>query len=89
MRGLQINATNKPRKGYVNGGMVASPDAALPPIDWASHPQGMPRNGGGSVSLFNYFDIDSLRQAVLSHPDTEKAVVVYAAENGQKIKTAW
>lgn len=75
--------------GYVDGGLVASPDAGLAPIDWASHPQGMPANGGGRVTLYNLFDQDALRKAVLSHPDTEKAVVVYATQNGQTIKASF
>ena len=74
------------RRGYAEGGVITA----------APEPQGRfgESTGGRAPSvnnmrLYNYFDMDSLAQALARHPAMEKSIVNVASENGQAIQAEW
>lgn len=74
-------------RSYAEGGVITA----------GSEPRGQFGDGAAtrapavnnSMHLYNYFDLDSLAQALANHPTIEKAVVNYAGQNGQSIRAEW
>ncbi len=73
-------------RGYADGGSIT---AGAEPLGRYSDggTRGNPVNN--SLRLYNYFDLDTMMQAIANHPLLEKAVVNYASQNGQAIKAEW
>ncbi|MBS0218077.1 MAG: phage tail length tape measure family protein [Proteobacteria bacterium] len=75
--------------GYADGGFVSSGPRLSAP-DLSRRPSAeMFAGGGNRLSLYNYFDVDALAQAVANHPATEKRIITVAGENGLAIRSEW
>ncbi|GEM_PF-422581 len=77
------------RAGYAEGGLVTPPSISASPSYSMGGPALSAPSIKNSMSLYNYFDMDALAQALARHPAMEKSIVNVASQNGQTIKAEW
>lgn len=77
------------RAGYAEGGLVTQPSISASPSYSMGGPALSAPSIKNSMSLYNYFDMDALAQALARHPAMEKSIVNVASQNGQTIQAEW
>lgn len=83
-----LDRMNRGLAGYAEGGLVV--DVPAMPRAPREFPAGPARPGGSSsMSVYNYWDMDQLAQALASSATFERVVVNQVSSNGQRIKRSW
>ena len=77
------------RAGYAEGGLVTQPSISASPSYSMGGPALSAPSIKNSMTLYNYFDMDALPQALARHPAMEKTIVNVASQNGQTIQAEW
>lgn len=90
-----VNNLQFPRRGYATGGYISAFDNApsAPTFGSPSMPRISTRSSSAVINnrmrVYMVQNEDELMQRLASHPRMEKAVVMYAGQNGNAIKAEW